>query len=139
MERFTVDNAFWHMDEHEELRQNHQEAWLHLVPDRGPAETIQGEILRLANALYYDHWNNGSCNSKVEEADKLVHLSDHLDGDIKTEYRQKAELVRNLLSDAKDKDVFYIWDAIDTQEELTKYEEALEFLIREATEFAYEE
>lgn len=139
MERFTVDNPFWHMDEHEPLRQKQQEAWLHLVPTQGPAETIEGEILRLANALYYDHYNNGSCNHKVEEAENLVHLALHLDGGVKTKYKRKAEFVRNLLSDAKNKNGFYIWDIADTQEQLTEYEEALEFLIREAIDFAYEE
>mgnify|MGYP007077424611 FL=1 len=33
-----------------------------LVPERGNAETINGELIRAINRLYYDKFNNGNCN-----------------------------------------------------------------------------
>lgn len=34
-----------------------------LVPQDGKASTLEGELLRAINRLYYDAYNNGSCNN----------------------------------------------------------------------------
>ena len=34
-----------------------------LMPSSGPAETLGGELVRAANRLYYDAFNNGFCNN----------------------------------------------------------------------------
>ena len=34
-----------------------------LVPDHGSSNTVEGEILRAANRIYYDYYNNGMCNN----------------------------------------------------------------------------
>jgi hypothetical protein len=37
--------------------------WGDLVPDSGAASTLEGELLRAANRLYYDYFNNGFGNN----------------------------------------------------------------------------
>ena len=39
--------------------------WEKLVPARGEAETVRGELLRAASKLYYDLFNNGLGNLDV--------------------------------------------------------------------------
>lgn len=34
-----------------------------LVPDAGKSDYLVGECLRAASRIYYDHYNNGSCNN----------------------------------------------------------------------------
>lgn len=40
----------------------YQELWEELVPDSGMCQTTYGEALRCIARLYYDCYNNGSCN-----------------------------------------------------------------------------
>lgn len=39
-----------------------------LVPSMGEADSIHGEVLRCANALYWDYFNNGNGNARDEIA-----------------------------------------------------------------------
>jgi len=34
-----------------------------LIPAMGSCSTLAGELLRAASRIYYDHYNNGSCNN----------------------------------------------------------------------------
>lgn len=46
-----------------------------LVPDEGPAPTLEGEMLRAASTLYYDYYNNGMCNNTSGAANFLTHCN----------------------------------------------------------------
>lgn len=46
----------------------YQSYWNELVPDEGEANTLQGELLRMASRIMYDYYNNGFGNDKSEEA-----------------------------------------------------------------------
>jgi hypothetical protein len=46
----------------------YQEFWNELVPGDGPADTAEGELLRMATRIMYDYYNNGFGNSRKEEA-----------------------------------------------------------------------
>lgn len=52
---------FWNNDHH--LAANYNRLYDMLVPDSGPSEHLVGECLRAASRIYYDHYNNGSCNN----------------------------------------------------------------------------
>jgi hypothetical protein len=43
--------------------QTFKDLWAQLVPGSGSAETLEGEMLRAANRLYYDYYNNGFGNN----------------------------------------------------------------------------
>jgi hypothetical protein len=43
-----------------------------LVPDSGPAETLEGELLRSVTRLYYDYYNNGMCNNTSGAVNFLI-------------------------------------------------------------------
>jgi hypothetical protein len=49
-----------------------QQYWNALVPSEGPAKTVQGELLRAANKIYYDYYNNGFGNN-WSGAMKFIH------------------------------------------------------------------
>ena len=38
-----------------------------LMPAQGEAETIEGELIRAVNRLYYEYCNNGNCNAAERE------------------------------------------------------------------------
>lgn len=42
----------------------HQKLWSELVPRSGKCDTVNGELLRAANKICYDYYNNGwNCNN----------------------------------------------------------------------------
>ena len=43
-------------------QKEHNELYEKLVPSSAEAETIHGELIRVANRFYYDYFNNGNCN-----------------------------------------------------------------------------
>ena len=43
-------------------QKEHDELYKKLVPSCAEAETIHGELIRVANRFYYDYFNNGNCN-----------------------------------------------------------------------------
>lgn len=55
-------------------KEAHDRLWAELVPDRGEADTIHGELIRCGSRLAYDYFNNGNCN--VRDVEKLY---DHED------------------------------------------------------------
>ncbi len=55
------ENSYWnntgaYQDEHDKL-------YAQLVPSSDNASTIHGELIRCANRLSYDYYNNGNCNA----------------------------------------------------------------------------
>ena len=49
-----------------------------LVPDSGPAETLEGELLRSVTRLYYDYYNNGMCNNTSGAVNFLIKYNDEI-------------------------------------------------------------
>ena len=47
-----------------------------LLPSKGKADTIEGEMLRAATKLYYDYWNNGMCNNTSGPAKFLIRMNE---------------------------------------------------------------
>jgi hypothetical protein len=55
-----MENTYWnHAGKYEK---EYHRLWDKLVPDTGNAKTVRGEVLRCVSKLYYDRYNNGSCN-----------------------------------------------------------------------------
>lgn len=53
-----------------------------LVPIRGAAQTVQGELIRAVNRLYYEYCNNGNINARDEVwGDYFVCYETHEDED----------------------------------------------------------
>lgn len=52
---------FW--DQNHPLNYENGELWNDLVPAQGEAETVEGELIRAVNRLFYEYCNNGNCNA----------------------------------------------------------------------------
>ena len=57
--------TYWNDDG--KYQKAYNKLWKKLVPARGEAETVRGELLRAASKLYYDLFNNGLGNYNVLE------------------------------------------------------------------------
>jgi hypothetical protein len=74
-----------------------------LVPAKGFASTVEGEMLRAASRLYYDYYNNGFCNNTsyayrflLEKSESLgLGIEDDL-GEIRNESYSLGYTERNL-------------------------------------------
>lgn len=47
--------------------QKEYESLSHLVPVYGQADTMAGEAIRITQNAYYDLYNNGGCNQRLDE------------------------------------------------------------------------
>lgn len=66
--------------EFQSIARRFAELWENLVPERGQANTLQGEILRAVGRLAGEDRRNGNMNWD-EDCERLVHfLRDHLTG-----------------------------------------------------------
>lgn len=89
-----------------------------LVPPTGQAASVAGEIVRLMSRIYYDYFNNGGCNTKVEECDVLIHFVCHL---FKRQGRDVAKIVdliarhRDALARAEKRGGCYVTDLFDDE------------------------
>jgi len=88
-----------------DLYTKYQEA---MVPSRGSADTEEGELLRAISNLTYDHYNNGSCNTRTDMASELVRLSE-----------------KHLSSDATDraKNIYYMLRAVERKDYVSYFED----------------
>lgn len=58
-----MSGRYWeHKGKHQDL---YNALFAKLVPQEGPAETPDGELLRAVSELYYDAYNNGGCNFEI--------------------------------------------------------------------------
>lgn len=55
-----LGKSYW--NENGAYQKEYDELYSQLVPDRGEAETIHGEMIRCVSRLFYDYCNNGNCN-----------------------------------------------------------------------------
>lgn len=127
---FNLENTFW--SRKHPLYDEYKELYDELVPSTGAADTIEGELLRAVSNIYYDHYNNGSCNAKVRMSEKLMALRDQLN-----EAAQKQiEFIHKKLEylDESRDDFFYMDDLLSPQE-VYDYEVALEDLVEQITDF----
>lgn len=53
--------------------------WNNLVPDKGSAKTINGELVRAIGRLNYEYYNNGNCNACEEDEDGEYCISGYYD------------------------------------------------------------
>lgn len=63
-----------------------------LVPSRGPAPSVGGEIMRAISSIYYDHYNNGSANNRTGAWNYLMNT---LEG---PEFRQAMNVIRPVMN-----------------------------------------
>jgi len=55
-----------------------------LVPSFGPCDTVEGELLRAINSIYYDAYNNGFRNNRSGPFNYLTQMMRELDEDPET-------------------------------------------------------
>ena len=59
--KFTqVGKSYW--DNNGAYQEDYNRLYEELVPSRGAAKTVSGELLRCMSRLTYDYYNNGNCN-----------------------------------------------------------------------------
>ena len=116
---FHLNEGYWFgSGEHQELFDEYFDA---LVPASGPASTPQGELLRAASQLIYDHYNNGSCNLRTDHSETLFGLRNMFSEDV----QEDIELVHETLQEADDRDLHYIEDEFGA-ERVKAFERGLE-------------
>jgi hypothetical protein len=64
-----LEESFWcgnsvYQKEYEEIK--------HLVPLKGPSETLEGEVLKAVSGYYYDFYNNGFGNDKTVDEQRFL-------------------------------------------------------------------
>ena len=59
-EKTDKPRTYW--ENNGELQEDYERLWEALVPERGPASTRAGELLRCMSKVYHDRHNNGWCN-----------------------------------------------------------------------------
>lgn len=66
-----------------------------MMPDSGNAETLNGELVRAVNRLWYEYCNNGNCNARDTEFYYETHTESVWDEDledyIEEEYEEEVE------------------------------------------------
>ena len=124
---YYLDETYWSGNgQYQDL---HEKYFEDLVPSFGSAETLEGELLRAINQLIYDHYNNGSCNTRTDHSNTLVALSDRFDPEVV----ERIELIDDVLTTAERADVGYVDALVDDWEypsfdesRMREFEQALE-------------
>ncbi len=62
MEKLVTQLGKSYWDENGVYQKEYDELYTQLVPDRGEADTVHGEMIRCVSRLFYDYCNNGNCN-----------------------------------------------------------------------------
>lgn len=115
---FYLDKTYWNknVDRYDTYKRYFDE----LVPSRGAADTLEGTLLRAMSNLTYDHYNNGSCNARIDMSNKLVAHSDLFDDDV----RDSIELIDDVLTQLDREDAFYL-DDVFGPDKIERFEIAL--------------
>ena len=82
-----------------------------LVPSMGEADSIHGEVLRCANALYWDYFNNGNGNAREE----IAVDSDYYDEEDE-DYNDYDEEYEYVVDERYENMIQYISDSIGSSE-----------------------
>ena len=64
MKRTPIGKSYWNSEG--SYQKESDELWEHLVPREGEAETVNGELIRIAHRLYHEYCNNGNGNARYE-------------------------------------------------------------------------
>lgn len=127
---YHLDETYWSGDaDYYELMQFYNEE---LVPSFGEADTMEGELLRAINQLVYDHYNNGSCNTRTDHSNTLVALSSRFD----SETVENIELIDEALNEVDNRDVFYLEDHF-SESYVEEFERALENVMDSVVEYIF--
>jgi len=62
MEKKTTESGKSYWDKNGAYQTEYDKLYEELVPSRGEADTIHGEMIRSVSRLFYDFCNNGNCN-----------------------------------------------------------------------------
>ena len=138
---YSGSSKFWNRTH--ELTHLKSRLWDKLVPLSGEADTLHGEILRMACRLEYDIFNNGLCNDKREECEYLLKYQEKFASFL--ENQDSMALIQHLLklmedrqnfendwNDSDDDDCEEDWDGgIDlTQERANKLDDVVAAVVR---------
>ena len=73
-------------------QQEHKRLWGALVPPRGQAATLQGELVRIAGKLTDQAYRNGNCNWDADHERMWRFLGRHLDDPGVFDAKARAEI-----------------------------------------------
>lgn len=62
-------------------KKEHQRLWKAYVPAQGPAETLQGELVRIVGKLVDQAYRNGNCNWDADHETMWRFVSDRITAD----------------------------------------------------------
>lgn len=65
IKRTPIGKSYWNNEGAYEKETN--ELYEKLVPLEGEAETVNGELIRIAHRLYHEYCNNGNMNARYEQ------------------------------------------------------------------------
>lgn len=69
MEKRTTESGKSYWNENGAYQEEYDKLYKELVPSRGEADSIHGEMIRAVSRLFYDFCNNGNCNVRDFEQD----------------------------------------------------------------------
>ena len=81
-----------------------------LVPVMGDADTLHGEVLRCANWIYYEYFNNGNYNARDEEcvaSDSYYYGEDEYEFVVSERYSKMLEFISDVVGTNEIKNVVY--------------------------------
>ena len=64
MKRTPIGKTYWNNEG--SYQKESDELWEQLVPREGEADTVNGELIRIAHRLYHEYCNNGNGNARDE-------------------------------------------------------------------------
>ncbi len=64
MKRTPIGKSYWNNEG--SYQKESDELWEQLVPREGEADTVNGELIRIAHRLYHEYCNNGNGNARDE-------------------------------------------------------------------------
>jgi len=67
MDRKTTESGKSYWNNNGAYQEEYDTFYKELVPSRGEADTIHGEMIRAVSRLFYDYCNNGNCNVREFE------------------------------------------------------------------------
>src|SRR5438045_5143002 len=79
-------------------QKEHDRLWSELVPAQGQAETLQGELLRIAGKLTDQAYRNGNANWDADHERMWRFVGKHLD-DLETFSEKERSLIRKKIDE----------------------------------------
>jgi len=116
-------NSYW--ENKGELQSEYDQMFNELVPDRGEAETVKGELIRVISRLSYDYYNNGNGNAVEALYEETEYGCDDCSGTGEDSYDDNESCDNcggsGVIYEEEETDVVILWqDHIDYIREHTK-------------------